>query len=98
MPERVPPYWLPGEKPPYAFCESVTGIGRWHIRKLSAAGLKLGGGIDTPTLCGRIRPMGDEGGGRRGGGGWDLEARITKLQLEAVCPDCRKEYEREVPQ
>ncbi len=52
--ERLPPHWLKDEKPPYAFCESVTGIGRWHIRRLSEKGLKLGGGIDTPTLCKRV--------------------------------------------
>ncbi len=76
----------------------MTGIGPWHIRRLSDAGLKLGGGIDTPSLCGRIRPLGDTTGGRRGGGGWDLEARITRPQLEHCCSGCRTEYEREVPQ
>jgi hypothetical protein len=102
-PERVPPYWLPGEKPPYAFCESVTGIGPWHIRKLGPAGLKLGGGIDTPSLCGRLRPLGDHTAERLGGGGWDLEVRITPGQLTPppvgtiphVCRDCPGIYRKE---
>jgi hypothetical protein len=39
----------------YAYCESVhaTGLSPHHIRKLTAAGMKKGGGADTPTLCGR---------------------------------------------
>ncbi len=78
--DRISPHWLPGEKPSYAFCESVTGIGPWHIRKLSEAGLKLDGGIDTPTLCGRVRPFGDTAD-RVGGGGWDLNVRITEGHL-----------------
>jgi hypothetical protein len=99
VPERVPPYWLPQEKPAYAFCESVTGIGPWHIRKLSAAGLKLRGGIDTPTLCGFVRPTEDTSSVRRGWGGWDLNTRITASQLEGehCCADCRAHYEKEMP-
>jgi hypothetical protein len=39
----------------YSFCESVTAsaLSPHHIRKLTDVGLKLGGGVDTPTLCGK---------------------------------------------
>ena len=100
--DRVPPYWRPNEKPTHVFCESVTGIGPWHIRKLSKNGLKLGGGIDTPSLCGRIRPLGDHTQERVGGGGWDLEVRITSGHLipppgakPHVCQACTADYLKE---
>lgn len=39
----------------YSYCESVTATGTspWHIRRLTEIGRKLGGGADTPALCGR---------------------------------------------
>jgi hypothetical protein len=39
----------------YAYCESVhaTPMSPHHIRKLTAAGMKSGGGADTAALCGR---------------------------------------------
>ena len=39
----------------YAYCESVSAsaLSPHHIRKLTDVGLKLGGGVDTPTLCGK---------------------------------------------
>lgn len=90
------------EKPPYAFCESVHAapLAPWHIRKLSEAGLKTGGGIDTPSLCGRVRPFGDESGERRGAGGWDLRVRILPRHFAKVpagsslicCAECAAEY------
>ena len=41
-------------KPEYAFCETVhaSALSPWHIRKLTEQGKKLGGGADTPSLCG----------------------------------------------
>lgn len=76
----------------YAFCESVhaTGLGPWHLRKLTAAGKKLGGGIDTASLCDLVRPSGQLGGPTniRGGGGWDLEVAITPHHLTHACPHC----------
>jgi hypothetical protein len=71
------------EKPPYAFCESVhaTGTSPWHIRRVVGA-LKLGGGIDSPSLCKRVDA----------GKGWDLEARITQHHLNHACPTCVAEY------
>lgn len=51
----------------FAYCEpnTATGLDTWHIRRLTDAGRRLGGGIDTPTLCGRDWQ------------GWDLEAPVT---------------------
>lgn len=48
-------------KPAFAYCEAVTAT-PWspnHIRKITSAGLKTGGGADTDALCGRAL-------------GWDL--------------------------
>ena len=44
-------------KPKYSFCESVTatGISPWCIRELTANGRKLGGRIDSDSLCGRVK-------------------------------------------
>jgi hypothetical protein len=80
----------------YSFCESVTGIGPWHIRPLTDKGKKLGGGIDTASLCDLVRPIGQLGGptGRRGGGGWDLHVEIDEHHLGHACPKCVAEYRR----
>lgn len=53
----------------YSFCESVTAssISPWCIRPLTETGKHIGGGVDTPSLCGRVRPS-----GKTGLGGWDL--------------------------
>ena len=92
----------PDEKPEYAFCESVHAgpLAPWHIRKLSDTGLKLRGGIDTPSLCGRVRPFGDESGEHRGTGGWDLRVRILPRHFAKVadgvkpicCTECARRY------
>lgn len=44
-----------GDKVEFAFCEAMTASATspWHIRPLTAVGKKLGGGADTPALCGR---------------------------------------------
>ncbi len=77
------------DHPPFAFCESVGASGRspWHIRPLGPAGLKPGGGIDTPPLCKRFT------------GGWDLLVKIRpahfkqqKDERRIVCPKCQDEY------
>lgn len=82
----------PAEKPPeYVFCESSTASSTspWHIRKVSSIGLKLGGGIDTPSLCGRVRPIGDD---LRGFGGWDLNVGISEHHLTHCCKACADAY------
>jgi len=81
-------------QPQYSFCESVTGIGPWHLRALTTEGLKLGGGIDTPSLCDLVRPLGDNRDNRRGGGGWDLRVTITPHHLEDACPRCVAVYKQ----
>lgn len=80
--------YAPGEVPPFAFCESIHAGGRspWHVRRITpGVGLMLGGGIDTPSLCGRVRR------------GWDLRVRITPSHFAVpnlACPDCAAEYRR----
>jgi hypothetical protein len=61
----------------HAFCESMYARSGapWHLRKLTEAGRKPGGGADTPALCGRQVT-------------WDLEVPITQHHLEHACPEC----------
>ena len=78
----------------YSFCESVhaTPYSKWHIRKLTNVGKKLGGGADTKSLCGRDV-------------NWDLSIDIGKFNLEnskdeaqlwtIACPVCLEVYEKE---
>lgn len=58
----------------YSFCESVVAgpLSPWHIRELTDNGKKLGGGIDTGSLCGRVRA------------GWDLERDVVGYPLDVV--------------
>jgi hypothetical protein len=64
-----------------SFCESVsaTSRSRWHLRRLTTVGPWTGGGIDTPSLCGRVKV----------GLGWDLEVPVTLMRVAEECPDCR---------
>jgi hypothetical protein len=67
----------------FSFCESVHARPRslWHIRKLTEKGKKLGGGIDTPSLCERVKQ------------GWDLEVDINEFHLENnTCKECLRVY------
>jgi hypothetical protein len=81
----------------YSFCESVIGIGPWHIRTLSDAGRKLSGGIDTPSLCGRVAPTGKHTStGQAGLGGWDLSVPLTQHHLGHCCPRCAELYHARV--
>jgi len=70
----------------YAFCETVTATpwSRWHIRKLTEKGLKLGGGADTPAICGRMVA-------------WDLSVVIDQHHLGHSCLKCQAAYRLEVP-
>jgi len=65
---------------PVVFCESSSagGLAVWHLRQLSDAGPKYGGGLDTPSLCGRVKPP----------YGWDLEVAVTERHLLTACPAC----------
>lgn len=72
----------------YAFCEphTASGSGKWHLRRLTAIGHKPGGGIDTPSLCGRVRVH----------HGWDLLVVITEHHLaKNTCPECLAVYRSE---
>lgn len=64
----------------YAFCESVgaSGSSSIHIRILSAQGRFVGGGADTPALCGRVMA-------------WDLEGPVSEdvVAHRSTCPSCR---------
>ena len=67
----------------FSFCESVLAgpKSKWHIRKLTESGKKLGGGIDTESLCGYVTT------------GWDLEVEIREFHLKTnTCTECLKKY------
>jgi hypothetical protein len=74
----------------YSFCESTlaSSVSRWHIRKLSDKGRKLGGGIDTQSLCERLQPSGMG----HGFGGWDLSVELDEHGLKGACPTCVEKY------
>jgi len=61
----------------YSFCESIAAgpNARWHIRPLTQRGKKLGGGADTPALCGCQVA-------------WDIDVEITEHHLNHSCPPC----------
>ena len=78
----------PDKPTEYSFCESVhaTGATASCIRPLTEAGRKLGGGIDTPSLCGRVQPP----------NGWDLAYGITPERIahpRVTCKRCADLYE-----
>lgn len=69
----------------YSFCESASAgpHNTWHIRKLTSKGRKLGGGVDTVSLCGRM-PITY---------GWDLDVPITAFHLyNNCCSECRRAF------
>jgi hypothetical protein len=71
----------------YSFCEPSTAgpSAPWCIRKLSKSGRKLSGGVDTASLCGRVKPS-DVGGW----GGWDVAAATRGVSLDHpfACKKC----------
>jgi hypothetical protein len=75
----------------FSYCESThaTSMSPWCIRELTAAGQKLTGGIDTASLCGRVRPRGGPG---KGWGGWDLAVPVDPVDPGrhpgVVCKNC----------
>lgn len=69
----------------YSFCEPhyAHPLNLWHIRQLTEAVVKLGGGADTSALCGRFVS-------------WDLDIEITGFHLEHnVCKKCLEIYRKE---
>ena len=83
----------------FSFCESVLASSRstWHIRRLTDVGRRLTGGIDTPSLCGRVKPQ-----GLNGFGGWDLqtgpEPILTYVERGIACAACAEAYNKEKEQ
>jgi hypothetical protein len=75
----------------FTFCEPVFAgpLAPWCIRRLTARGRCVGGGIDTYSLCGRVKPS-----GRPGGNGWDLPYRFTQERLNRACKACVSELRR----
>ena len=73
----------------FSFCESTHAGSntKWHIRKLTHKGRKLGGGIDTKSLCGFVTPE---------RGGWDscvfLSAHHIKHNTCSACAEKYKKY------
>lgn len=81
---------LAGEKmDQYSFCESVHAgsHSRWHIRKLTERGHKYSGGIDSPSLCGRLTAKIS---------GWDINVAIRRENLSRACPECERAYFKEL--
>jgi len=68
----------------YSFCEPVwvASAAPWCVRPLTEQGRKLGGGVDTASLCGRVDPA--------KGGGWDISAEsVVALDHPGMCQRCR---------
>lgn len=86
-----PGTYAPDEVPEYAYCEPVTAgpSARWHIRKVKDR-LFLTGGIDTPSLCGVVKPFGPEKGAI---GGWDVNVKMTGRHQNHACPKCVQAYQ-----
>lgn len=84
--KRLRLQFSPEDRPDYTFCESVhsSGLGLWCIRKNTEKGPKFGGGIDSDSLCGRVKSQ---------VGGWDLNVCFTDHHLEHnACKTCLASY------
>lgn len=85
---RRPDWWRPDCVPAggeiWSYCEpSVAGpLAPWCIRRLTEAGRKLGGGIDTPSLCGRVKPP----------YGWDIPVPVDVIEafMRSRPPVCKR--------
>lgn len=69
----------------YSFCEPVWAhpTSRIHVRNLEGGEPKYGGGINTPTLCGRLMDY-----------GWDIPGDVdeTSLDYMLTCVECVDEW------
>lgn len=68
-----------------SFCESMCAWpgSPWHIRVLTNKGRKLGGGIDTGSLCGLVKM------------GGDLDVDINEYHLNNnTCQGCLTKYRK----
>jgi hypothetical protein len=81
LPKFHPLHREPEPEQKFAFCEAATAGGgsRWHIRELTRRGKMLGGGADTPALCGRQVS-------------WDVRPDVNERQLQGACPICARIY------
>lgn len=66
----------------YAFCEPVVAGSNspWCLRKITDKGLRPGGGVDSNSLCGRVKaPY-----------GWDVDVPVTQDRVDSdfVCKRC----------
>lgn len=66
----------------YSFCETIAAY-RWHIRPLTAAGQKFGGGADTRALCKAFVE-------------WDIDVGLSATALEGsgICSLCRRAFHK----
>lgn len=63
----------------FSFCETNAAY-VYHIRRLTPAGRKLGGGADTPALCGRKVS-------------WDVPTPVDLTPpLNGLCKECATRY------
>ncbi len=73
----------------WAFCEPETAgsMSRWCLRPMTKQGLKPSGGVDTNSLCGRVKAH----------HGWDIQVPVTQDRIDhpdVMCPKCRVELGR----
>lgn len=63
-----------------SYCESVSASGnsKWHLRNTISGDRMLGGGINTPSLCGFVRPP----------YGWDLVTLVSTMHDKHTCKHC----------
>lgn len=70
----------------FAFCNSMTSAGPWHIRRLTDRGrTEMFTGIDTPSLCGFV-PAG------AGGFDYDMEFTDKYLLFASHCRSCTEKF------
>jgi len=61
----------------------ANSYSKWHIRPLTKTGQHMSGGIDTPSLCGRVDLK---------FGGWDVACEINPQSMKHACPECARLY------
>lgn len=75
----------PLAKDTFGYMESVSAGSRspWHIRLIPAEETpKFGGGVTTPSLCGRVTK------------GWDLKVPLSEKHDQHICKECLAAYLR----
>lgn len=86
--DKLSPTW-PYPPGSYTLVDNgITMTRRYHIRQLSDAGPKFGGGIDTPPLC--------EQNGEWDRGWFDKPQPVDEFALGEACKDCAAAYRARV--